>query len=48
MLADDGFAEHGGGDRNPGLFCQLEDLVLQAEAMDFYTGDNDRPLGLGQ
>ena len=55
LLTDDRFAQHGRRDRNPGLADQLEQLVLQAEAVHFHVGQNDRLarvidhfLGLGQ
>ena len=45
LLADDGFAENGGGDRDIGFLRELQQFLLQPEAVHFDIGEDDRLFG---
>ena len=47
VLADDGLAQHGGGDGDVRLARELEQLVLQAEPVHLHVGQDDRLAGRG-
>ena len=46
-LADDALAEHRGRDGDAGLLGEFQQGTLEAEAVDFDAGEDDRPLGRG-
>ena len=46
-LADHALAQHRGGDGDAGLLGEFQQGALEAEAVDFDAGQDDRPLGRG-